>query len=415
MKRLKRAFVPLAIVAAGTWAATVMIANRPHAAQVEVEVPTTLVQTMVVAPDDHVAVVRAMGVVKPERQVVIAPEVSGRVVEQNTQLVPGGRVRRGDPLIRVDSRDYTAAVAATQAELAQANLSVREENTLRRVAEHEWKDRPAGFSDETLSFALREPHLDVAQARVSSAKSRMSKARRDLERTLVRAPFDALVVAEDVEVGQSVGPGAPIATLVGIDRYWIIVSLPVAQLAHIDVPGINTDAELGSTVRVYNEPTGERHASRQGHVIRVLGSVDPRGRMAQVVVAVDDPLGVQQEVSARPSPLLIDTYVRIEIEGRPLRRVIALPRAALHDEHRVWTIDDDDRLRSTDVEIAWREPGRVFASSGLREGDRVVTTTLSIATDGMQIKQVDPAVEARGPEIAVSDASAPSAEGEQDG
>ena len=414
MQRLKRAVLPLAIVATGIGAAAIMIANRPHAAQVEMEVPATTVETIVVLPGDHVARIRAMGLVKPERQVVIAPEVTGRVIEQNAQLVPGGRVRAGDPLVRLDPRDYTAAVTATQAEVARANLSVREETTLRRVAEHEWKDRPAGFSDETLAYALREPHIDAAQAQVSSAKSRMARARRDLERTLVRTPFDALVVSEEVEVGQSVGPAAPIATLVGIDRYWIMISIPVAQLAYIEVPGVSTDTELGSRVRVFNEAAGEQHAAREGHVIRLLGSVDPRGRMAQVVVAVDDPLGLQAEVATRPAPLLLDTYVRVEIDGRTLSAVVPIPRAALHGDHRVWVVDDDHRLRSREVEIAWREPGRVFVSSGLRRGDRVVTSALAIATDGMKIDEATRPSDPSAPEIAVADPpSTPSSE--QDG
>jgi RND family efflux transporter MFP subunit len=414
MKRLKRAFVPLAIVGIGVCAAAVMIANRPHAAQVELEVPTTMVETVVATPGEHVAVVRAMGIVKPERQVVIAPEVTGRVIEQNAQLALGGRIGARDPLIRVDPRDYSAAVAATQAELAQANLSVREEKTLRRVAEHEWKDRPAGFSEETLEFALREPHLGVAQAQVSSAKSRMAKARRDLERTLVRAPFDALVVAEDVEVGQSVGPGVPIATLVGIDRYWINVSIPVAQLAHIEVPGVSTEADLGSKVRIFNEAAGEQHAAREGHVIRLLGTVDPRGRMAQVVVAVDDPLGLGTEASQRPAPLLLDTYVRVEIEGRPLPGVVPIPRSALHADRRVWIVDADQRLRAREVEIAWREPGQVFVASGLQPGDRVVTSTLAIATEGMKISATSPSP-ANPHELAAVETTVSNALSEQDG
>lgn len=236
MAGLGRAFVPLAIIAGGIGAAAVMIANRPQAAQVEVEVPTTFVQTLSARPRRHTVIVRAMGVVKPEKQVVVQPEVSGRVVEQNEQLVPGGRIRTGDPLVRVDPRDYTTAVSATKAELAQARLAVREQNSLKQVAEHEWKDRPQGFSEETLAFALREPHVDVAQARVSSAKSRVAKARRDLERTLVRAPFDAIVQSEAVDVGQTVGPGTPIATVAGIERYWVMVSVPVAQLSFIEIP-----------------------------------------------------------------------------------------------------------------------------------------------------------------------------------
>lgn len=133
------------------------------------------------------------------------------------------------------------------------------------------------------------------------------------------------------------------------------------------------------------------------------------------MVAVDDPLGIEAEVSARPSPLLIDTYVRVEIEGRPLRRVVPLPRVALQGDHRVWTVDDDGRLRARQVEIAWREPGRVYVASGLEAGDRVVTTPLAIATDGMKISESEPAAAMEAPEIVAADAPAPSSSLEQDG
>lgn len=124
--------------------------------------------------------------------------------------------------------------------------------------------------------------------------------------------------------------------------------------------------------------------------------------MAQVMVAVDDPLGVRAEVGQRPSPLLLDTYVRVEIEGRELEDVVPVPRTALHGDEEVWVADSDDRLRPREVEVAWRERGRIFVSSGLQEGERVVTTPLAIATDGMKVTVAEPARESSSLEVAAA-------------
>jgi RND family efflux transporter MFP subunit len=345
----------------------------------------THVQTIEVAVVTHEPTIAAMGIVTAEKQVAVAPEVAGRVIEQNTALVPGGRIEAGDPLIRIDARDYSLAIESMKADLAQAQLMVREENTLRRVAEHEWRDRPEGFSEETLQFALREPHIDAAKARVDSARSRIAKAKRDLGRTILRSPFDAVVLVESVDVGQSVAPGAPIATLAGIDRYTVQVSLPVSYLELIDIPDVSITDDKGSTAIVHNEAAGSDE-QREGYVVRLHGSIDERGRMAQLFIAVDDPLGRLQPVEARPLPLLLGTHVRVEIKGRALRDVVVVPRRALRDDESVWTLDVENRLRRREVEVAWREPGSVIVRDGLAAGDRVVTTPLAVATEGMKVE-----------------------------
>jgi RND family efflux transporter MFP subunit len=347
--------------------------------------PVTHVQTIVASIGTHTPTIAAMGIVTAEKQVAIAPEVAGRVIEQNTALVPGGRIAAGDPLIRIDARDYSLAVESMKADLEQAKLMVREENTLKRVAEHEWRDRPEGFSDETLQFALREPHIDAAKARVDSARSRIAKAKRDLGRTILRAPFDAVVLVESVDIGQTVGPQAPIATLAGIDRYWVQVSLPVSHLELIDIPEVNITDDKGSTAIVHNEAAG-RGDAREGYVVRLHGTIDERGRMAQLFVAVEDPLGRLQPVEARALPLLLGTRVRVEIEGRALPDVVVLPRRALRSDESVWTLDADNRLRRREVDVVWREPGSVIVRDGIAAGDRVVTTPLAIATEGMRVE-----------------------------
>lgn len=384
MQRVLRALLSLAILGIGGAAAAALLASKPKAAAIEQERPATHVQVQTVRLTDHRPTISAMGRVTAEKQVVVQPEVAGRVVEQNHALTRGGRVAAGDPLLRIDPRDYSAAVSAMEADLAQAQLAVREERTLKQVAEHEWRERPQGFSDETLEYALREPHLDAAKARVKSVRSRMSRARRDLARTIIRAPFDAIVLSEAVDLGQTVGPQVPVATLAGIERYWVEVSLPVAMLHHLEIPGVNTEAEQGSAATVVNEATGAEQI-RDGYLVRLQGTVDPRGRMAQVFVAVDDPLGVHVPIEKRPLPLLLDTYVRIELQGRTMTDVVVLPRAALRPDGSVWVLGEDQRLQSREIDIAITEGASIVVADGLQPGDRVVVTPLPSATEGMRV------------------------------
>jgi hypothetical protein len=116
-----------------------------------------------------------------------------------------------------------------------------------------------------------------------------------------------------------------------------------------------------------------------------LGAVDERGRMAQLMIAVDDPLGLHLPVGERPLPLLIGSYVDVDLEGRVLHDVIAVPRQALHDGDRVWVVDGDGRLRARTIEVAWRERERVLVSDGIAVGERVVVTPLAAPTEGTRV------------------------------
>lgn len=384
MKRVAQALLPLIILAAGVGTAMTFAATGPQAAPKEQEEALTFVQVVDASAQTYTPTLRAMGIVQAERSVALAPEVAGRVKEQNAALVPGGLLAQGEPLLRVDARDYSDALAMTKAELAAAQLRVREENTLRQVAEHEWRNRPDGFSDETLAFALREPHLDVAKAQVKSARTRIAKAKRDLGRTLLRAPFDAVVLTESVDVGQSVSPAVPVVTLAGTGRFRVAVSLPVAQLQQLRIPGVNAAAEAGSPAKVFNEATGTNDAF-DGAVLRLESAVDQRGRMAQIHIAVDDPMSLDRPEAERTLPLLIGTSVRVELQGTPLSDVIVLPRTAQQEDGSVWVLDGNDALQKRTIEVAWRDAGTLVVRDGVNTGDRVVTTRLPLATEGLRV------------------------------
>ncbi|MCA9577892.1 MAG: efflux RND transporter periplasmic adaptor subunit [Polyangiales bacterium] len=353
---------------------TYMKNTRPEAERVERVDEGILVEVTTVARATHEVRIRAQGTVRPARQVVVIPEVGGRVRWHHEQLVAGGRVRANDTLLRIDARDYRLAVEASTAEVNRAELELQMERGRQAVAQREWAsfgDPEAGESGRAL--ATRDPQLRTAQVGVVAANSSVERARLNLSRTTIRAPFNAMVTTEAVEVGQVVGPQSQLATLVGTDEFWIQVSVPVASLASIVV----SESE-GSEATVVQDVGGQR-VERTGRVVRLLPDLDPNGAMARVIVSIPDPLD-------GPVPLLLGSFVGVEIDAPPLEDVIEVPRAAVHEGNVVYVMSADDTLETRRVSVVWGLPDSVMVSTGLDAGDRVIRSQVGTALPGMRLR-----------------------------
>jgi multidrug efflux pump subunit AcrA (membrane-fusion protein) len=145
---------------------------------------------------------------------------------------------------------------------------------------------------------------------------------------------------------------------------------------------VNTADTVGSRASVVMEPAPGVRVVREGHIGRLLGSVDARGRMAQLLLVVEDPLQLLQPIEQRSLPLLIGAYVEVEIEGRPIADAVAIPIEALKDGDRVWVVVDG-ALTLREVEVAWRETEHVLVHGGLAKDDLVVVSPIPTATEGM--------------------------------
>ncbi|MDH3258624.1 MAG: efflux RND transporter periplasmic adaptor subunit, partial [Deltaproteobacteria bacterium] len=113
---------------------------------------------------------------------------------------------------------------------------------------------------------------------------------------------------------------------------------------------------------------------------------DTRDRMARVVVAVGDPFNRKRGSSNERLDLGIGTFVDVEVTGRELSGVFAVPRSALRDESTLWTMDDQGKLRIKPVNVLRRERETLIIRKGLEEGDLVVLTYISGAAEGMALR-----------------------------
>jgi multidrug efflux pump subunit AcrA (membrane-fusion protein) len=361
------------------------------------------------------------GQVMPATKVVLMPEVGGRVVWQSPELVPGGTLKKGAPLVRIDARDYALMLEQQQAQLSNQQLMLKVEHGRRKVAEREWelfqKDREragiplpsatgsagaeapdAGTGDDEGPLVLREPHVKSAQVAVKAAQNNLERAQLQLSKTTLTAPFNALVLAESVDTGQLVSPGYQLATLVGTDAFWVQVSIPMDRLPYVRVP---RGDDPGSPARIWFE-IGNGRIERQGHVIRLLGDLDPVGRLARILVEVRDPFLLEDEPggpAAEPDegegatpksklPLLLGSFVGVEIQGVELGDVAEIPRRGLQANDQVFVVDADDTLRIEKVDVGWGTADTVVVSGNLADGDRIVTSALQVPVPGMKLSVV---------------------------
>ncbi|KIH76100.1 RND family efflux transporter, MFP subunit [Geoalkalibacter ferrihydriticus] len=384
---LLKVVLPFIILACGAAGMALLVMSRQPPAREISEIPGVLVEFMPVARADHQVRILATGTVQPRHEVVITPQVSGQVVEIDTQLVPGGLVAEGQRLLAVEDVDYRLGVERAQAALVRAELDLQMVEGQARVARAEWLRLDLPGEEEPSPLVLFEPQLASARAGVASARAQLEQARLDLERTRLSAPFNALIRSAPVERGQYVRAGNPVATLIGTDRAEIIVPLPLDELARIQVPRAG-GRQAGAPVEI-RLSLGERHFTWQGRVIRSLGEVDARGRMARVVVAVDDPYNLKGSWPDSHPALEMGLFVQVDLQGETLEQVVSIPRSALREGDQVWLLTADERLHIRPVEVLRREQQTLIIGAGLEGGERLVLTHLMGAAEGMKLRPRD--------------------------
>ena len=389
MKRYQTvlAFIGILLLGAAIMAAFIMTRPRPRK-KTEHASSAILVDTTRARQADEPMRIMAMGTVIPSREVTVLPEVSGRIVHKTPQLVPGGRVRAGQTLIRIDDRDYHLALKQQQALVTQARLQLAREHGLKAVAEQEWKlmaDEVQPTKDGR-KLALRDIQLENAQAALDAAISSRELARIKLERTVVKAPFNAVVHQEFVDAGQVVNQASRIAILVASDTYWVRVTVPLERLRWLRIPGINAPSGQGSPAHIAPFTGAGPSSGWAGQVLELEAGLDPRGQMARLIVVVPNP---RQQVAtgdrAPCLPLLLEARVQVELEGPLIKDAVMIPTRALRDHDKVWLATSHNTLAVRQVTVLWTREPWVAVRGDIRPDDIIITSPIAAPVDGMSL------------------------------
>jgi len=369
--RLIKGVLPLLILGLGVLAAMYFMKTRPSVPRSRPEPRPVPVQVAAARLQNATVEVTSMGTVVPSREITLRAQVSGKVVSIAESFLPGGRVAEQAELVHIDPRDYEIEVHKKQSALERARADLRLEEGQQEVARQEYRllRESSDSRLEESDLALRKPQLLQARADLSSARADLDQARLNLSRTVITAPFNALITERNVNLGSTVNIQDSLATLIGLDEYWVEVLVPLGRLPLLDL-----QRSGGCPVEISSQTdTG----LWSGQTIGLTGTVDEESRMATVLIAVSDPLD-------GPQPLMLGDYVTAAIQGRSLSRVMVLPRSALRQGDTVW-LHDKGRLRMQKVETAWKDPQKIYLRAGLKPGQQVVLSDISTPVQGMLI------------------------------
>jgi RND family efflux transporter MFP subunit len=324
---------------------------------------------------DYPVAINTHGVVRPHNEYVLSALVPGRISRFSEGFEDGAFFEEGDVLVEIESDDYRNAVAMADAKSlgTKAALELAAVNHRRNTELLQERLLPPIELDRTAAV------LAQVAAEADSATAQLERARRDLERTKIRAPFPGRVHKRSVRLGQHVGPGMVLGTLFAVD--WVEVRLPIAprELRLFDVPeesvrtfelpkdpsysGFRRVPEMAALVapRVNIRDAADPGSdwSWSGQVVRAEAALDPDSKNAFVIARVEDPFGRENgRAQLRPGQ-----SVAALIQGRLLTNVVAVPRAAFSEPDRVFLVDRDKlTLSSRRISPIWADETHIVVS-----------------------------------------------------
>jgi RND family efflux transporter MFP subunit len=307
------------------------------------------VSVVTVQSGSYNAQVTAYGATSPHFELTLTAQVAGQVDRLASNFEAGYKLKKADAIVFLEGSDYRAQVAAAKKNLSDARLMLLEEEREALQAKTEWET--SGMKGAPASaLVLRQPQLEAATAAVAKAEADLVSARRDLNKTRIVAPFDALVVQRHISPGSYLQAGTPVATLYSTDRVEIAVSLPADDWTKLpETAVLNSGQWPAALSHVQN---GEKW---NGRILRAQHHLDASTRQRGLILALDHPLDSDP-------PLLPGTFVKATIPGRRLENLWELPGSALSQKGEIWYVQADHTLASFPAKPLFNDGDVIYVS-----------------------------------------------------
>ncbi len=328
-----------------------------------VDVSPMLVDEMQIEVDSY-------GLVNGRYETELVSQISGQIVELSPIFLQGNFVKKGQLLARIDPNDYEANLIDAQASLASAKAAFEQERAKGKVAREEWDDITGSIPTE---LSLRKPQLAQEMARVKAAEAAVKRATRNLERTQIVAPYDALIESRKIGLGAFVSPGFNLGKVVSTSVAEIRLPIADSQLKYL------LNGGRGADVVLEGDYAGSKQVW-QGTIVRSEGIIDKQSRMTYLVAAIDDPYSL----SGNGAILRFGSYVKAKVKGIIIKNATKVPRHLIVNKQ-IPILAEDNTLVYRTIDIVKEEGRDVIVSSGLSNGERLIVSALESPIEGMAL------------------------------
>ncbi len=413
LKALLQALIAFAILIGAFMGMNTLVATKPDVPKRPIQERSYAVETVTVAQGDYAPDINVFGETTAGREVELRALVGGEVVGVHPNLKAGGHVSEGDVLVAIDRFDYEGAVTEAEANLAEANAGLVESegrveleraNVLRAREQLEFAQRDLKRAEELVdrgavtertvddrkllvsqrqqsveqtqnTLALEEAKVVQQKATVKRLEWRLENAMRQLDNTILSAPFDAIVRTEAAEPGRLVSVNDAVVALYSSDEFEVRFTLSDNQYGRLLAEsGTVVDRPVEVIWYLGNAPvTYPAIVSRIGaDVASTRGGVD-------LIATIDS---ANAAVPLRPG-----AFVEISLPDQTYRDSFRIPETAYYGEGTVYVIEDG-RLRPRQVDALAIDDGFILVSGDLQSGETLLTTRIPEAGSGLLVNDV---------------------------
>ncbi|RPA23691.1 efflux RND transporter periplasmic adaptor subunit [Shewanella frigidimarina] len=375
IKIILRRLSPLLIIIVFVGLALALISTQEAPEQKDEAISVPIIDVQTVTPQTLSLNLPSYGVVNPKYKTQLVTEVQGRMLGISANFVAGGVVKKGEQLAIIEPSDYEADLIQAEATVAQATAALNEEKARGVVAKIEFKDFGKGLPPE---LGLRIPQLKKEQANVKYAEAALARAQRNLARTVIRAPFDGIIKARNVDLGQYVTLGTNLGELYDTSIAEIRLPLANEDLAYLE------SVDNPETAVTLTALLAGKQVSWQGNIVRSENVIDEQTRMVYLVAEIHDPY-LRNNKTEGQLPLKYGSFVNAVITGRTVNDVVKLPRHVVRNGQ-VAVVSADNIIEMRKVNIIRSDVDTIYIQGSFKANERVSTTSINSLNSGQVIK-----------------------------
>lgn len=342
-----------------------------------------MVETITLKPTSHHVIIPSIGTVEASAKTTLSAKVSGRIIQTSPAFIPGGIVKKGEILAQVDKNDYEFALAQTKAQLDSAKASEQIELGQQASALKELELSGLNPTGLNRSLILREPQLAQVKANIAHLEASLLNAKNNLKESAISAPYDGIITKKSAELGSFITSQSSVAEIVAINSFWLYASIPTAYLSFLDTLSNKELSSLHVTLS-----NSKKTLDFNARIIKLLPELDATTKQARVIIEILDPLRLQKKENSPHQTLLLGDTLNVEIHAKQYENALVIPTQFLRANNTVWVMSKENKLTIKPVEVIAKDEKSVLLAKGISPEDKIITTYLTTAVEGMDVIDV---------------------------
>ena len=345
------------------------------------ELPPPDVFVEILTPKDFQVQISSNGTTTPLTQTVLTAEVGGEVIYRSKKFAEGASVIEGEILAKIDDTDLQLQYKNALLQLANAEVQYSLQLAEAEVAKKAWDKIGDGVASD---LTLKKPQLKQAEAFLEVAKAQVSSAAKKLNKTEIIAPYAGRIQNVNIDLGTTIIPGQPVGAMYTSSEIEITLAVKDNDLQFLSIPmdGRKLNPSEQASVVIESFYKGKTQ-SWKGKLERVDGVIDPVTRMINLIAVFKNDF-----IETDKPNLPIGLFVEAKIDGITLKNIFEIPINSISEDNEVYIVDKDNQLELRKLTILKKYSEFVIIKDGLKAGERIVTSKLSTASNGIKVNLV---------------------------